>query len=85
MQTGFKYERGGKGLIATQKTEITPEDLAEMFWELNANEQARFFNFFFEITPKKDFEIQMIAASKSNYMAKDGLVAMRIIGESIEP
>ena len=39
-------------LKITRQTEVTvtPEFLAEMFWEMNADEQAEFFNHIGELT-----------------------------------
>lgn len=85
MKSEFKYENAAKGLMVTQNTEVTPEDLAEMFWELTENQQALFFSRFLDITSKHEFELQMQAVSKSTHLYENGLLAMRIIGESIEP
>lgn len=59
---------------------IDPEDLAELFWRLDANDQARFFNAIGRINPAKA-SIQLAHIIDGNVLNSNGRRIMTDIGE----
>ncbi len=61
-------------LKITRQTEVTvtPEFLAEMFWEMNADEQAAFFNHIGELTNADEWGSQVDAILESDALDKFG-------------
>lgn len=51
---------------------VTPELLAEAFWELCADEQAQFFNEIGNMTNKDEWLTQVEAILESDTLDKDG-------------
>lgn len=65
----------------TFEVELTPEQLAEEFWGMDATQQAKFFNHLFEQTP--DYWMlmkQMAAVRRDPALAAGGIAAMLTIG-----
>lgn len=50
--------------------QLTPEELADLWWSMNAQEQAEFFNRLGKITTKRSLESQMISVM-SCFSSKD--------------
>lgn len=59
--------------------ELTPEDFARLFWEMDANEQAKVFNY---LAILDHFQWQMNQVALSNKL-KGGRKAMQAIGFAI--
>ncbi len=61
-------------LKITRQTEVTvtSEFLAEMFWEMNADEQAEFFNHIGELTNADEWGSQVDAILESDALDKIG-------------
>lgn len=69
-------------ITKTFEVELTPEQLAEEFWEMDAGQQARFFNHLFEQTPEYWlFQKQMAAVHSSTALETGGRAAMLTIGD----
>jgi hypothetical protein len=66
----------------TETIEVTPELLAEAFWEMDARQQADFFNYLFCLTTKEDFEQQMFNCSQ--LACDDAKLIMSEIGKAAE-
>jgi iron only hydrogenase large subunit-like protein len=63
----------------------TPEELAEAFWMLNGDEQAKFFNYLAAIgLPHGNFSTQMHFLSSSSILSDDGRYVMHQIGSYSE-
>lgn len=67
----------------TVDVELTPEDLADCFCELYADEQAVFFNRISELVEKWDtsFNFQLQGIGNSGVLTKDGRIIMSMIGD----
>lgn len=55
---------------------VTPELLAEAFWNMDADEQAEFFNEIGNLTNKDEWLTQVEAILESDTLDKDGLRRM---------
>lgn len=63
--------------------EPTPEDLAEVFWSMGSDQQAKFFNHLNEISGTR-LCFQLQAVSDDSNLNDHGRYAMRLIGEYSE-
>lgn len=71
-----------KLIRATNVTlDLHAEDVAALFWRMDVFDQARFFN---QLEKLGDARLadQMHFVANSNMLTKNGLTAMRVIGES---
>lgn len=60
--------------------EMTPERLADLFWEMDADDQAKFFSTLGVIAGVDDFSTQMNSVSHSTYLNNSGSEIMDCIG-----
>ena len=68
----------------TMNVEMTPTTLAKLFWEMNSDEQAEFFNAFRSICSLDDFEEQMSAVRRKYAnvpLTDDGRLYMEAMNE----
>ena len=69
-----------KGTITkTLDVELTPEDLASLFWSLDSDQQAVFFSTLAQMAGSFNLEMQMFWVAPSDrcgYYARDALSAM---------
>jgi len=67
----------------TETIEVKPtvEELAEEFWELGSDEQAKFFNHLAEIAKTPKIELQLGAVAIEKELKTTGRKIMRLIGE----
>ena len=63
----------------TQLIEITPEQLAEMFWEMDDSDQAEFFHSLFIVSDFQLLDTQMYGVGK--LATEYGLRVMHLIGK----
>lgn len=62
---------------------LLPSELAEMFWDLDADEQAKFFNCLGSVlTSSAIFQTQMDNVVLSDVLSDAGKYAMQAIGRS---
>lgn len=61
---------------------LSGENIAELFWALDDNEQAKFFN---ELSRKERFVFQLAAVGKSTKLNDGGRYVMAQIGEYATP
>ena len=59
---------------------ITPEILAELFWEMSSDEQARFYNRLSEVSDFK-FPFQLQSITEENGLTLAGRRVMQSIGD----
>lgn len=61
--------------------DATPEDLADAFWNLGSDEQARFYNRLAEVTRDAPFPMQLQAITDDDGLTLAGRRVMEAIGE----
>lgn len=60
---------------------VTPQELAEAFWELFSDGQAEFFSRLANLDPEQQtFPVQMMHVSQSKLLTSEGMRVMRTIG-----
>ena len=64
------------------KVEITAEELADLFWSMDAESQAIFFN---SLGSKPGLPFQLKYVSQDPYLSMKGRHAMSLIGDHSDP
>ena len=60
---------------------VTPQELAEAFWEMTEGGQAEFFSRLAHLNPEQQaFPVQMMQVSQSKLLTSEGARVMRTIG-----
>ena len=70
-------------ILRTVEVEIkvTPQELAEAFWEMTEGDQAKFFSCLANLDPQQQaFPVQMMHVSQSGLLTREGERVMRTIG-----
>lgn len=75
--------------VTIDQQQFTPEKLAEMFWDLDDSQQARFFGHLGAITlgehgGYQKLDMQMCYVSEANNLTPNGARVMEIIGAFVE-
>lgn len=62
-------EMDALSVTTTQDIEVTPEQMAVLFWSMGSDEQITFFNKLADIAHRHDFEMQML------YITEPGILS----------
>ena len=72
-------------ITRNETVNVTPELLAEIFWEMHADDQAEFFNHLGQIVSARDWAVQvnsMLASDRLDKLGRRRMEAFTLAGVS---